>query len=52
MALESYGVDAYYWFRKFLIIPYYLRADLKILSAILKYEQQLFLPLLSNDKSE
>jgi hypothetical protein len=52
MALESYGVDASYWFRKFLLIPYDLRADLKILSAFFKYGRQLLLPLLSNDKSE
>jgi hypothetical protein len=29
MALESYGVDASYWFRKFLVILYDLRAAFK-----------------------
>jgi hypothetical protein len=42
MALESYGLGASYWFRKFLVIPYDLRADFKILSAILKHGQQMF----------
>jgi hypothetical protein len=52
MVLESYGLGASYWFRKFLVIPYDLRADFKILSAILKHGQKYFVPLLSNDKSE
>jgi hypothetical protein len=42
MALESYGLGTSYWFRKFLVIPYNLRVDFKILSAILKYGQQMF----------
>jgi hypothetical protein len=42
MALESYGLGASYWFRKFLVIPYNLRTYFKILSAILKYGQQMF----------
>jgi hypothetical protein len=42
MALESYGLGASYWFRKFLVIPYDLRSDFKILSVILKYGQQMF----------
>jgi hypothetical protein len=42
MALESYGLGASYWFRKFLIFSYDLRVDFKILSAILKYGQQMF----------
>jgi hypothetical protein len=50
MALELYGVDASYWFRKFLVIPYELRVDFKIVSTVLKYRQQTFLPLLSNNK--
>jgi hypothetical protein len=39
MALESYGLGASYWFKKFLVIPYELRADFKKLSIILKYGQ-------------
>jgi hypothetical protein len=42
MALEIYGLGASYWFRKFLVIPYDLRADFKIMSTILKYGQQMF----------
>jgi hypothetical protein len=42
MALESYGVYTSYWFRKFLVILYDLKADFKILSVALKYEQQMF----------
>jgi hypothetical protein len=41
MALESYGVDASYWFRKFLVIPYDLSTNFKIFTAILKYGQQM-----------
>jgi hypothetical protein len=42
MALESYGLCASYWFKEFLVIPYDLRADFKILSVISKYGQQMF----------
>ena len=42
MALESYGVAATFFYRKFSQIPYGIRANFKLLSAVLSQRQQTF----------
>ena len=42
MALESYGLDASFLYRKFLLIPYGKRGDFKLPSAVVSEEQRTF----------